>query len=122
MHNSTKNPDLPPIWCAFVHLKMHKCTSRSLVEFSPERVMTREEKKKKKEASRFIANTKPALECILTQNTSIQAKNTTNERPIEAAEAEGSGNSNAAAEARNNKQQMENFVDAEFSHPSDLLD
>ena len=124
MYNSTKNPDLPPIWCAFVHLKMHKCTSRSLVEFSPERVMTRKtsgRKKEKKEASRFIANTKPALECILTQNTSIQAKNTTNERPIEAAEAEGSGNSNAAAEARNNKQQMENFVDAEFSHP-DLLD
>ena len=86
---------------------MHKCTSRSLVEFSPEPVMIRK-------TSRFIANTKPALERILTQNTSIQAKNTTNERPIEAVEEEGSGNSNAVAEARNNKQQMENFVGAEF--------
>ena len=88
-----------------VHLCIFRCTnatSRSLVEFCPERVMTRKtsgRKKKKKEASRFIANTKPALECILTQNTSIQAKNTTNERPIEAAEVEGSGNSNAVAEA-----------------------
>ena len=99
---------------------MHKCTSRSLVEFSPEQVMTRKtsgRKKEKKDASRFIANAKPALESILTQNTSIQAKNTTNERPIEAEEAEGSGNSNAAAEAQNNKQQVEYFVDAEFPTP-----
>ena len=115
-----KNPDLPPIWCAFVHLQMHKCTSRSLVEFSPEPVMTRKtsgRKKKKKEASRFIINTKPASERILTQNTGMQAENPTNERQAKAAEAEGPGNSNAAVEARNNKQQMENFVDAEFPTP-----
>ena len=80
-------------------------------------IKTSGRKKEKKEASCFIVNTKPVLECILTQNTSIQAKNTTNERPIEAAEAEGSGNSNAAAEAQNKKQQMENFVDAEFPTP-----
>ena len=104
MHNSTKNPDLPPIWYAFVHLHwLNLVLNRSRLE---------DVWKKKK--SRFIVNTKPALERILTQNTSIQAKNTTNERPIQAEEAEGSGNSDAAAEARNNKQQVEYFVDAEF--------
>ena len=66
---------------------------------------------------RLILSTKPALERILTQNASIQAKNTTNNHPIEAAEAEGLGNSNAVAEAQNNKQQMEYFVDAEFPTP-----
>ena len=47
----------------------------------------------------------------------MQAKNTTNEHPIEAAEAEGSGNSYAVVAARNNKQQMENSVDAKFPTP-----
>ena len=89
---------------------LHKCTSCSLVEFSPEPFTTRRRLEEKKDASRFIVNTKPALDRILTENTSMQADNTTNERPIEAAEAEGSGNSYAAAAARNKKQQMESFV------------
>ena len=64
--------------------------------------------------SHFIADTKPALEHILTQNTSMKAKNTTNEHPIGAMEAEELGNSKAAAAARNNKQQMENLWTPNF--------
>ena len=92
MHNPTKNPDLPPIWCAFVHLQMHKCTSRSLVEFSPEPVMTRKtgRKKKKKEASRFIANTNWSVHVLLLRIQAYRPRILPNERPIEAAEAEGS--------------------------------
>ena len=71
--------------------------------------------------SHFIANTKPALEHILTQNTSMQAKNTTNEHPIGAMEAEELGNSKAAAALKTTSSRWK-ICGRQISHPSDLLD
>ena len=123
--------------CAFVHLCIFRCTTQRRTRIYPRfgvhlcifrctnaqvvhwlnlvlnRSRLEDSGERKKEESRFIVNTNPALVRILTENTSMQAENPTNERQAKAAAAEGSGSSNAAAAARNNKQQKENVVDVD---------